>query len=457
MGKFSEGYKKFTKAINPDTYFDEEKQRKIKEAAAVVSAAAPVVEAVEKPIADLTEKAFDTLFGSKKDKEEKEKNKNEGNTTTENEVEDKVPSRDTRLDGIYDTVHQIGNNMPKGEQFMGIPSIMNQHALIRFEGIAGSQEHINVYDYVGNFNVRNSRVYNLVFNVENDDLKEYGFTKNSDGTVTFNNKTNAATYAKEDKVKYIEEKYGIKNDEKLMVDEAGQIYYYDENRSTVVFKFQGSNDNEKINGQDELTIVGDKDGVYSYHTYDSNGKEKDIVKVEPDFGGNGNTGNNVYLLAEQCLSLTPAPEGAVTVDKDPRWTSLEYIQLKAEEQKGGGGANIDTKSIKDNLAPKVIQVEKLQHYSCEGYLKTKHYISRDAGQSNVSKQVLEPTTENLCNSDLWTGDEQFMYEWTDFMYCTYNDVIVVNQLTKTFKKILWHRLQRQLHGQQMMKTNCQKF
>ena len=172
MGKFSEGYKKFTKAINPDTYFDEEKQRKIKEAAAVVSAAAPVVEAVEKPIADLTEKAFDTLFGSKKDKEEKEKNKNEGNTTTENEVEDKVPSRDTRLDGIYDTVHQIGNNMPKGEQFMGIPSIMNQHALIRFEGIAGSQEHINVYDYVGNFNVRNSRVYNLVFNVENDDLKE---------------------------------------------------------------------------------------------------------------------------------------------------------------------------------------------------------------------------------------------------------------------------------------------
>lgn len=439
-------FKKKTTLKNPTGYFDEEKQRKIKEAVTTINAAAPVVEAVGKPVVDLAEKAFDSLFGSKKDREEKDGDKPgpPPKDTPDDTKKNKIPSRDTRLDGIYDTVHQIGNNMPKGEQFMGIPSLMNQHALIRFEGIAGSDEHINVYDFVGNFKVRNSRVYNLVFDVDNVDLEKYGFIKNSDGTVTFNNNANGV---EKDKAKYIEETYGIKNDEKLQVDEAGQIFYYDENKSTVVFKFKGSKDDEKIDGQDELMITGGgdddkksgKDVVFGYHTYDSNGKGKGIVKVEPDFGGNGNTGNNIYLLAEQCLGLTPAPEGAVTVDEDRRWTSLEYIQLKAAEQKGGGGANIDTESIKTNLAPKVIQVEKLKYYSCEGYLKTKHYISRDAGQSNVSQQVLEPTTENLCNSDLWVGDEQFMYEWTDFMYCTYNDVISNNYLItlRRFPKPVW--------------------
>ena len=95
--------------------------------------------------------------------------------------------RDVRLKGIYNKSLQIGNDMPIGEDFLGIPSIMNSHALIRFEGIVGPEEHIDVYDWEGNYKVRNARTYSVTYNVSDTDStgKDTIFKDNKNGTVSY--------------------------------------------------------------------------------------------------------------------------------------------------------------------------------------------------------------------------------------------------------------------------------
>ena len=302
-------------------------------------------------------------------------------------IETKSPIRDVRLAGVYDIPFAIGNDMPVGETFKGIPSIMNQHALIRFEGIAGSNQHIDVYDFSGNFKVRNARTYNMCFNLSDaaDESGESGlFTKNADGTVTYNGTDENLRNKIQGKT--------------LMADEnSGDIYYEEQSKTRVVYetKKKETTTNRLINGSRQYVV-----------DFGSPSEANKAPQYLTDAPAIDHYASDLGLVRqnEQTKNLLPLSQ--------TKWTLLSLT--KAEDVK-----DVDPEQANKQVALKITEMDQTaKEYVKVGFEKSKVFLNRESSESITYSHVIEPSTENLCNPEMWVGDEQFMYDWTDFMYCT---------------------------------------
>lgn len=284
---------------------------------------------------------------------------------------------DIRLDGAYRGTYKIGNNMPDDENYyVGVPSMMNPLALIRFDKVVGPDQHMKLLDTKGNFDIRSAIRSKNVMNVADlGDGAEEAFTREK---ATGLNTISKQVVGDDDMIKI--------GGETAFVDVRGNVYNLVEDRTQRVLKKQSVDSKlpDTINVPSTPTPApATKEYWYGYFEWTlCTGAPPSLSFKE--YGG--------FMSQDLCKRLSGET-------KEP---------VQPEE----------AKQITKMIADKALEVQSYvdAKYIDEGFVYTKEYILADQSSPTLSEAV-EPYTENLCNIDAWKGREQFAYDWADFLYC----------------------------------------
>lgn len=168
---------------------------------------------------------------------------------------------DNRLGGAYTNTQSVGNYMPLGQTWVGSPSLMNNHALIRFNHIANSKHHTNILDKPGSNAFRSDLKINYAkFTDVAGDLSAESTAGNSNQVTVSpggDRRTKVATL--QDKGdEGIRNRFNIPNSVAsyngesvvqttsiaLYKDDSGALYY--EELDTSVFRFEPSRNGDRI-------------------------------------------------------------------------------------------------------------------------------------------------------------------------------------------------------------------
>lgn len=368
-----------------------------------------------------------------------------------------------RFSNSYTNSQSIGNKMPFGAEWVGSPSLINDHALIRFDQVAGRKHHTKLLNQRGDYSFRSS-LRRQVLNTSSsaDDLEKSQVKLNSDnksGTIT--TKALQETYHLSGNTSY----KGKSGDTvTVLSDESGELYVevLDMSKSTWTAK----DPKKTYRWVDKITVYnnGTQEVVEVANKYEIAADQKTEVIIEnisaeadaglpdpsitnsPEDTSNGEKPTTVSLSADSVKKLNPG------WSKDPRtteyWLVEEFNWIKCGQQVIPDGAFCENGVAKvpgpvkgvpgnkalDNIVIKSkSDIKKAELWASRNWEKSQGssrrvYLSKlDTGSSNDAK-VIEPTTTELCNLENWKGQEQFFYKPKDFLYCTYFGWIPNNYL-----------------------------
>lgn len=298
---------------------------------------------------------------------------------------------DWRFGYGYSNTQSIGNNMPYGSEWVGSPSIINPFALIRFDHIASTKHHNYIIDQVGVPGFASTGItkqYAKIENVESNSLK-------------VNNKLEIKEASIPDDISKIYPK------EKIYSDQDGSLYREVIDETTELWETSiTTSKNPDMNNINSLQVqvTGNKD-VTTARPGTKEGVTENRVKE--------------YWLkkigwVKEYGKMTPISKSETDKCKNPPITQEEIDFTKSFKESSDKG----NEYLKNEVA---------RGWKFKGYYKSKEYIQKP----NVAPQqftIKEPYVDELCNPDNWIGKEQFLYDYTDFLYNSYYGWIPNNHL-----------------------------
>lgn len=344
---------------------------------------------------------------------------------------------DWRFGVAYTNTQSIGNSMPAGPSWVGSPSIMNPFALIRFSHVASLKHHIELLDQKGMQNFRSGGVVQRALkagDIENPDNEKIQVT-----TTATSNDVARGVGEGDKKVQINDEetkkKYKISSNDtdlwsdasngaiySLQIDETRRIWYIDKTDATWT-DFDGNEKQVDSKMEVETQSAYDKSGNLVSNANDDPNKEQfwltkfNYTKCNITKIGNTNIkafyGDNTKDSEFSCSKVNEKLNSIAKMDSGSEADKQrEYQELISE-------ARIRYNAINKNCINKDAWKSKPYVY--------KHYILTDKFDK-ISEQPLEPTIDNLCDPNSWQGKEQFLYNYSDFLYCTYFGWIPNNYL-----------------------------
>lgn len=299
---------------------------------------------------------------------------------------------DWRFGYGYSNTQSIGNNMPYGPEWVGSPSIINPFALIRFDHIASTKHHNYIIDQVGTpgfASIGMTKEYAKITNVEeNTSLSVDGQLKVRESSIP-------------DDISKI---YGTDN---VYSDSDGSLYRERIDVNTEIWETTiPTSKNPDMNNITTLQVnVNGITDVTTPRPGEKTGLSPDLIEK--------------YWLkklgwTEENGKMTPIPQSEYGKHKNPP-ESDEDIEFYNKYQ------DLITKG------KQYVLNETSRGWKFKDYYKSKLYIQKP----NTKPQqftIKEPYVDELCNPDNWLGQEQFMYEYSDFLYHSYYGKIPNNHL-----------------------------
>lgn len=318
---------------------------------------------------------------------------------------------DIRFSGAYSQPMAIGNNMPTDENvFVGLPSLMNPLALIRFDKIVGQEMNQNVLDQSGNYEVRGAIKPKNVKHIS-----EYS-TVNDDGTYSnslqFLNTDNVLSTQKEI---VGEDKQVQLSGKTAFVDGGGNMYNLVEDKTQIVLK---STNPSVLKPKPPAKMM-------------TNPVPPEITIMASELE-NTSAGSVVpvtfwysYYGLTKCENL---PNGKSLSSDINILDGYIPAQICEELSKPNPDENImNSAGIEIGKVAYDIGILKNANFVVQGSTFQKSYLPSE-NENKSSVEIIEPNFENLCNIDSWRGREQFAFSWSDFLYCGGYNKIPNNRL-----------------------------
>jgi len=362
-----------------------------------------------------------------------------------------------RFSIAYTNSQSIGNNMPFGAEWVGSPALINSHALIRFDHIAGRKHHTKILNQINDQSFRTTRtryVYSSATKEDREEAKKAGLSENtktiSKGALRKNFNIDIAG--------------GENETVEVKTDESG-LYYVevpDETKKTwrktdgkgaqrlnwveVTYTYDENNNQVKHEIPQKYEIAEDEMPTIDV---DVNSSESDVEvassdtkKSEKDDNSKNSKGQNLDNKAvhknKPGWSKNPnTPEFWLYVKFGWQKCGDQVIPPDANCEKGKavipkGDTDEKSKQIQDSIVAKAVaDLKKAEKWAARGWKAsngTKRLYLTKPGMTTDAKEAMEPTTINLCDPANWRGQEQWTYNWTDFLYCTYYGWIPNNYL-----------------------------
>lgn len=338
--------------------------------------------------------------------------------------------RDFRLLDAYNTTLPLGNDMPLGEIFKGSPSIMNPYALIRFQSIANSNHHKGTFDQLSNFSIRSGSTTIPTLNTLDINLDEE--SQLQDNEIVINGESQKVSVIKSyEKYNTIFNEYAddvdkknLKNsdgtDANVYVDVSGDIFILIEDRTKAIFKAKRPD-----------SVPPGKPHTITVNTGNEQGTKYTKFDIPTDLQTSPNpkdTGN--FMLPEEfwatSLELEKVKLSTGNTFNSEGGYILRSVLNKYIAKKEEGDTDVvkweqkEINQINESFKKAYNELQKLKaaEYMFVGYSTVKKYINNPNAKEKDAKEEIQPTEDNLTNLDFWKGDEQFFYEWSDFLYCS---------------------------------------
>lgn len=354
----------------------------------------------------------------------------------EKQVKGLISPWERRFGDAYTATQSIGSDMPHGPQWVGSPSIMNNYALIRFAHVANSKHHLSILDQEGSVAFRTNGVFKPSMKLSDLGDSSESYIISSKEKVNIDGES----YSEVDKERlqssgfYSFGKEGRTN-EKVYADSSGQLF--------VIY------DDKNL----EIWSCSNKD-VYKKGGFGDQSTEDLIVQVKPEWeDGTLSKENTNGVDYTQNRPGVKGPSGKpfdVNSSVKPFWAErmglvkCEHLKsanpnLKVDGSKYTSGAicnalkqdptgnSLNEDEYKKLTAPdgeikksgRLLNAHVQAGWEFKAYQQSRQFIPKPGTESQgVVMDEIQPTYENLCNVENWKGNEQFSYQWSDFMYCS---------------------------------------
>ena len=390
---------------------------------------------------------------------------------------------DRRLSGLVYSDQKamfIGSHMPKVAGNVGVSSLMNPYALIRFAHVANYDMAKYTILNADNSKFKGPEEHIVSLTIEDiEELSQKTDQHNADTTsggmkkVSATRKSitrNGQQYVQIDNLRsvlgneaynnydaYLKANYkqgldnGYGQGAKLFQDSSGQIFFQAIDSNNQIWRAQNPDAATKTNGDGaaaDITLPVDtlipptsieywllQKGLVTIDTGNAKFKDNKNIKLAADANSiksditcaNGNVVYTTELVKERLMSDTALETEEVTQTRNDIIAFQEFAknQVAADWKVAG-------------FAEQMILLPKLTGKGDAIYSKS----------NNV-----KPTVENLCDDNNWIYDPQFRYEWTDFLYCSEYPYIPNNKLItlRRFPVPVYD------HGQVADQTNSNRF
>jgi len=276
---------------------------------------------------------------------------------------------DYRFGNGFSESRQIGNNMPKGEEFKGSPSLMNSMTLIRFSHIAGSNHHKNLIDMAGQpgFSGVGRQYISASASATDSDVKDLNVVSTDNSGVSKLDSSSMPSNLKQYEGKSV------------FKSETGALFTKSEDRTIEIWE----------------NSTGEKKTIDTSTTSSRPNSEEYWVKELGYVKGYRGEYYENNKLAQASID-TNSGTGA---------KSQSSVELTTAEKA----------KIANNSAPGTLQSKLNSGWKITGYGEKSEQLRRMSSAPTVTK-TMEPTFENLCDSANWQTDPQFKYNWRDFLY-----------------------------------------
>ena len=308
---------------------------------------------------------------------------------------------DWRLGNAYTYSESIGNHMPKGAEWVGSPSIMNVNTLIRFGHVASKHHHSLLLDNEGNHSFKTGGLSRAVVRWDSIDNKDYGKGEDGGGR-------NVVYLSQGDK-----EKYGVGGNQDVFEDSSSALYVESEDENQEIW--EATKKDVQFDGKPLLDPA-----------------EVTVDKIEDSPKQNDPNNKDFWYNYFGWVECADAPGS-----KNKLWV----LQVHCQKNKDGTGSSIggdmaaeDKASLKKRMATDnaKIDAQVKRVWKSKGFVIVKRFLIEDTLEA-VNTEPLEPTFENLTNIENFSGKEQFIYKWTDFLYSK-NFGIVPNNYLITLRR-----------------------
>lgn len=320
---------------------------------------------------------------------------------------------DGRLGLAYSSTESVGNYMPYGEEWVGSPSLMNPYALIRFEHIASRKHHHYILDQ------RNSKG-----GFRGTKFKPYVNVKDySAGQIKSGSNGQSVVQVSDEEKKNM----GVLPGEEINYDDSGAMYIEETDYSQQTWQPTKAV-KQTIGGVTRVYETKDSPASVVVNTPEY-GKSKEIERL-----------NKLRSSADQIKSKTATEgmDGSLTPDQPGFWLVQKgwekcgdlYVTAGncengkiAEAQK----AEIEQIRKRSDELKAYVNLQVSRNWKPQKYASNRKYLRKPNTKTEI-REPLEPTYNNLCNPENWSGQEQFQYRYVDFLYNSYYGWIPNNQL-----------------------------
>lgn len=327
---------------------------------------------------------------------------------------------DRRLQNVYSSTERVGNSVPMAPDMVGSPSIMNPYALMRFQAVAGPNQHRYLLDQEGQNEFRNATYTKPPYNAGNYDKATTQQIEIKDKNGKVIDKTTKITNANElGLIGIRDEKTGALEKGAVFADQAGDMYQWVEVPGLTVWTANAFN----------LKGIYNKIQLEPEMTENTPNPESERNKTSSTNPNNPNSHEFWFLR----YGYTQADSISTTADlgsglTPTKWYSAVVISAMKEDPPRKF-SDEEVVRIKQENARVVEDVAKYAAMRWTGIAaREKSYLTNPDAEDEMAGIAMEPTYENLCNTDVWKADEQFVYEHTDFLFCKYYKLIPNNRL-----------------------------
>lgn len=329
---------------------------------------------------------------------------------------------DGRLGMAYTSTESIGNYMPYGEEWVGSPSIMNPYALIRYEHIASRRHHHYLIDQRNTKGGFRGTKFKPYANLKDYSSKQIKTGKNGQTEVQMSDaeKRNLGVYPGD----------AGNGGEPILADDTGALYIEETDYSQQVWKPTKAI-KQIIGEQTKVYEITDNPSSIVVNTPEY-GKAQEIARLNKIRSGSGKA------KIEGAKAPTENMDKADTPDKPgfwllrQGWEKCQGLYVTAgvcQDGKITGIAEGDLANVEKSSKEikSFIDVQTSRQWKAQGYNTSRKYLRKPNTLTQI-REPLDPSYNNLCDSENWAGQEQFQYRWVDFLYNSHYGLIPNNFL-----------------------------
>lgn len=325
---------------------------------------------------------------------------------------------DRRLPNVYGSSERL-NGLPNSPDFYGSNSIFCPYALLHINKVGSIKIHESYLDQEGKESIRSAKFSPRPYNIE-----DFNATVTKEDTVDKDGNIIETKFKVNDAQNLNMEGYDSSKGSEVYADASGDMYYYVENKNMILWtakNFTLKGIFNKIQLEATITEFGNEE-VLKNNGHPSNPNSEDFWFLRYGYSKTvkkGNDSTDDEIIEENDLKVNA-------------WYSNEVLGMLKTAAKEGGENKIsdeERRRIKKENEKVKRDVGTYKNMNWIGeFVKEKVYITNPKETNEPILQTLEPTYENLCSTDVWKGDDQFIYEYQDFIWGKYYNLVPNNRL-----------------------------